>query len=99
MPILMQDVAWHDSRDARLQRLDLSREGLVGLVLNQRAGGLLGRLAGFRHWLAIKRLGGAWWAACGAGSARVAAGIVRVCQGCSGAAWPAHMLACMPHHA
>ncbi|GBF87872.1 hypothetical protein Rsub_00584 [Raphidocelis subcapitata] len=55
------DVRWHDARDSDLARLDLTAPGLFGLVLNTPGHGWWSALTGGRHWLAIRRLGGAWW--------------------------------------
>ncbi|KAI8463371.1 MAG: hypothetical protein J3K34DRAFT_527033 [Monoraphidium minutum] len=55
------DVLWHDLRDAELAGLDLGRPGLLGLLLNTRGGGAVAWAMGWRHWLALRRLGGAWW--------------------------------------
>jgi hypothetical protein len=56
-----QDVRWHDARDAELATLDLGAPALVGLILTAPSADWLGRLLGGRHWLALRRLGGAWW--------------------------------------
>lgn len=59
---LSLEVIWHDARDARLQQLDLHQPGLLGLVLNIRApASWLSWITGSgRHWLALRKLGGAW---------------------------------------
>ncbi|KAL4452415.1 hypothetical protein ABPG75_008077 [Micractinium tetrahymenae] len=54
-----KELQWHDLRDASFQKLDL--DACFGLILNIRADGMVTRLLGGRHWVALRRLGGRWW--------------------------------------
>lgn len=54
-----KELQWHDLRDATFARLDLG--ACFGLILNIRADGVVTRLLGGRHWVALRCLGGRWW--------------------------------------
>jgi hypothetical protein len=66
----LQEVKWHAGDDAALERLDLGSSRLAGLALNVQSGWLLSRLLGGRHWVALKKVEGRWWATGAAGLGR-----------------------------